>query len=225
VTARRRGPGSQSYPYVLPFATLLALLGVTKYLPLPHEWGYPVRTLIVTAVLLAVSRKEIRLRPSRVQTSVLVGIAVFAIWVAPDLLFPGYREHWLFRNFLTYAGPGSPALPPGGVFLWFRFAGSALLVPIVEELFWRAWLMRRLIAPDFERVALGAFTGYSFWLTAVLFASEHGPYWEVGLAAGIAYNWWMVRTRSLADCILAHAVTNACLAGYVVSGAKWQYWL
>jgi membrane protease YdiL (CAAX protease family) len=59
----------------------------------------------------------------------------------------------------------------------------------------------------------------------VLFASEHGAFWDVGLAAGILYNWWMVRTRSLADCILAHAVTNGCLAAYVLAGGHWQYWL
>jgi uncharacterized protein len=195
------------------------------YLPLPREWSYPIRTLSVLAVLLAVSRKQIRLVPAHAFASALTGLAVFAIWIAPDLLFPGYRGHWMFHNPLTHPGPGSPALPPKGVFLWFRIAGSALLVPVVEELFWRAWLMRRLISPNFDQVALGAFTAYSFWLTAILFASEHGPYWEVGLAAGIAYNWWMVRTRSLADCILAHAVTNACLACYVVLGSEWQYWL
>ena len=63
---------------------------------------------------------------------------------------------------------------------------------------------------------LGKYVPSAFWIVAVLFASEHGPYWEVGLAAGIIYNWWMVRTRNLADCILAHAVTNGLLAVYVL---------
>ena len=193
------------------------------YLPIPGQWAYPVRTVVVLAVLIAVSRSEIRLRPSRALSSVLVGIAVFAIWIAPDLLFPGHREHWIFRNALT--GSRSPAAPPSGIFLWFRVAGSALLVPIVEELFWRAWMMRRLISPDFSRIALGTYTAQAFWLTAVLFASEHGSYWAVGLAAGIIYNGWMLRTRSLADCILAHAVTNASLAGYVIAAGRWEYWL
>jgi len=60
------------------------------------------------------------------------------------------------------------------------------------------WLMRWLISPQFEKVPLGAYQAGAFWITAVLFASEHGPYWDVGLVAGVAYNWWMVRTRSLA---------------------------
>ena len=99
-----------------------------------------------------------------------------------------------------------------------------VFVPILEELFWRGWLMRWLISPQFEKVPLGAYQAGAFWITAALFASEHGPYWDVGLIAGIAYNWWMVRTRSLGDCILAHAVTNACLCGYVVATRHWEYW-
>src|ERR1039458_6009699 len=101
-------------------------------------------------------------------------------------------------------------------FITVRVLESAILVPVLEELFWRGWLMRWVIRPDFESVPLGQYTALSFWAVALLFATEHGPYWEVGLIAGVSYNWWLVRTRNLADCMLAHAVTNALLAGYVL---------
>jgi CAAX prenyl protease-like protein len=100
-----------------------------------------------------------------------------------------------------------------------------VIVPIVEELFWRAWLMRWAISPDFEKVPLGSYSAFAFWITAILFASEHGPYWDVGLITGIIYNAWMIRTKSVADCILMHAVTNGILSGYVIATAQWQYWL
>jgi len=74
-------------------------------------------------------------------------------------------------------------------------------------------------------VPVGQYRALSFWAVALLFAAEHGPYWEVGLMAGVAYNWWCVRTRNLADCILAHAVTNGLLAGYVLLCDQWQFWL
>jgi uncharacterized protein len=205
----------------------VATLGAGPYLPLAPEWLYPLRTLLVVAVLAAVSRGVVKLRPARPFESVAAGIVVFVIWVGPEYLWPGYHGHWLFQNAMTGAGPS--ALPAAALhnplFLIFRAAGSALVVPVAEELFWRGWLMRRLIAPDFFRVPLGAFTAGSFAATALLFASEHGPYWDVGLAAGLLYNAWVVRTRSLADCILAHAVTNACLAAYVLARGDWQYWL
>ena len=110
-------------------------------------------------------------------------------------------------------------------FLAIRTLSCAVVVPLVEELFWRGWLMRWLEGHDFRKVPLGAYMPFAFWTVAILFASEHGPYWEVGLAAGIVYNWWIVRTKNLADVILAHAVTNALLSGYVLSAGQWQYWL
>ena len=85
--------------------------------------------------------------------------------------------------------------------------------------------MRWIIDKDFTHVPLGTYTPMAFWAVAVLFASEHGPYWEVGLAAGVIYNWWMIRTRNLADCMLAHAVTNGLLSWYVLQTGQWQYWM
>jgi CAAX protease family protein len=212
--------------YVTPFLVFVGVMGAEHALAVPPQIGYPVRIALTLLALLAVSRREVKLRPASPLASVAVGLGVFAVWIAPDALV-GYRHYWLFENFLT--GKGSGALPAdlqGNLwFLLIRAAGSTLLVPVIEELFWRAWLMRWLIDHDFQHVALGTYLPSAFWLTAVLFASEHGSYWEVGLAAGIIYNWWMVRTRSLADCILAHAVTNGALAIYVVSAGAWQYWM
>jgi CAAX prenyl protease-like protein len=85
--------------------------------------------------------------------------------------------------------------------------------------------MRWIIDKEFASVPLGTYAPMAFWSVAVLFASEHGPYWEVGLAAGVIYNWWMIRTRNLADCMVAHAVTNGLLSLYVLRTGQWQYWL
>ncbi len=205
----------------------MALLAARDVLPLPPLYAYAFRTVAVALVLVAVSRPAIRLRPARAIGSAGVGILVFAIWIMPDLLAPAWRQHWLFANAVVGRAASSvaPAARSDAVFLISRVAGAALLVPIVEELFWRGFLMRWLAGHPFWSVPPGKYTRFSFWATAILFASEHGPYWDVGLLAGIAYNWWMLRTRSLADCILAHAVTNACLAAYVLASGRWEYWL
>jgi len=209
--------------YVVPFAAFLCFLAIKEYIP----YEYPVRVIAVSAILILFSRKVISLRLTHPVSSVLFGVLLFAVWIGPDLLWPAYRQHWLFHNFIMGAAQSSHPenLRADWIFLFFRISGTALLVPIIEELFWRAWLMRYLINTDFQKVRLGAYTALSFWITAVLFASEHGSYWELGLLAGIAFNLWMIRTRSLGDCILAHAVTNACLAAYVISAGQWQYWL
>jgi CAAX prenyl protease-like protein len=220
-----RGALESVSAYVAPFAVLMAMLLVGNTLSLdPHYW-YPVRTVAVAAALLWFSRSAIRLRPRRPWASVAVGVAVFVVWVAPDALWPAYREHWLFRNSLLGGVAGAGTAPSSSLaFLFFRVAGAAIVVPLAEELFWRGWLMRWLITPEFWRTPLGAYAANAFWITAVLFASEHGVYWDVGLAAGLIYNGWIIRTRSLADVILAHAVTNAALAAYVLRFGKWEYW-
>jgi CAAX prenyl protease-like protein len=139
---------------------------------------------------------------------------------------PGYRNAPAFSNAIT--GKLHSSLKPAEIgsqwILFWRTLRAVTIVPIVEELFWRGWLMRWLIQPDFQRVRLGTYAPVAFWVTAILFASEHGPYWDVGLATGIIYNLWMLRTRSIADCILMHAVTNAALSSYVIAGSQWQYW-
>ncbi|HYI93442.1 MAG TPA: CAAX prenyl protease-related protein [Bryobacteraceae bacterium] len=215
-------------PYVLPFAVFFGLLLSADYLhPILGAWESPFRVTVLALVLWIFSRDVIDLRIRRVLGSLLMGIAVFAIWIGPDLLIPGYRQHWLFQNQLM--GTLKSSIPEdirqNAMVLIFRAIRAVLLVPIIEELFWRAWLLRWLVSPNFQSVPLGTYSASAMWISAILFASEHGPYWEVGLIAGLLYNYWMFKTRSLGDCIFAHAVTNGILSLFVVTTGRWEYWL
>jgi uncharacterized protein len=216
-----------SLPYTVPFIVFFVFLAVHDYLLFLGEWEYVIRAVVLTAVLWMFSRQVIDLRVRSLVLSTVIGLAVFVIWIAPDLLLPGYRDHWLFQN--SIMGTVKSSVPEDMRSNWLvliaRGARAVLIVPIVEELFWRAWLMRWLINPDFRKVPLGAYSTSAMVITAVLFASEHGPYWDVGLITGFIYNWLMVRTKSLGDCILAHAITNGVLSGYVLLSNQWQYWL
>ena len=227
MTFTERVTRNPSVPYVVPFTVFLIFLGLQRSIPLAAVIEGPLRLIALTLVLYIFSRHVIELHANSLLLSTLLGAGVFAIWILPDLIFPAYRQHWVFQNAVT--GPLSSSLTRpdrlDSVVLASRTIRAVVLVPIIEELFWRAWLMRWLISPRFERIRLGTYQAQSFWLTAILFASEHGPFWDVGLIAGITYNWWMVRTRSLGDCILAHAVTNGCLCGYILATHHWEYWL
>lgn len=214
-------------PYIAPFAVFISFLAVGHVLPIAPDLLHPLRFTVVSGVILALSRKVVPLRASHWIGSILLGVAVFVIWIAPDILWPVYRTHWLFDNpIMERASSSLPGqLKSDMAFIALRVTGSVLLIPVLEELFWRGWMLRWLIRPEFWKVPVGAYSASAFWVVAVLFASEHGPYWEVGLLAGIIYNWWIIRTKSLANCILAHAVTNACLSAYVLFYNQWQYWL
>jgi CAAX prenyl protease-like protein len=218
----------EQYPslgYLAPFVALLLLIALPKPAAFVY-WEWPVQVLLVAAVCFLTWPAELSLRPSRWMASIGVGVLVFCLWIAPEAINPHYRHSPLFSNAILGQVGSSlrpEALKSSWVLFW-RTTRASTVVPIAEELFWRAWLMRWLINNDFQKVPLGFYAAFAFWITALLFAVEHGPYWDVGLITGVIYNSWMIRSKSLGDCILMHAVTNLLLSGYVIAYGQWQYW-
>src|SRR5262245_63617829 len=133
-------------PYVAPFATFMLFIALAHWLPVSPRFLYPMRVVVVGAVVLVCSRHLVSFRARHWAGSILMGIAVFVLWIAPDVLWPSYRGHWLFDNFLV--GSAQSSVPQDVkeslIFVAFRVFGSVALVPIVEELFLRGWLMRCL---------------------------------------------------------------------------------
>lgn len=216
-----------SIPYVAPFATFIAMLAIQKNLAFLGDWEYVVRVVVVAASIWFFSRRVVDFKVRYLTGSIAIGIGAFLLWIAPDTLFPGWRQHWLFTNSLmgevrvslSAEQLSSPML------LLFRTISATLMVPILEELFWRAWMLRWLVDKDFEKLPMGSSDRQSFWIVAALFAVEHGPYWEVGLITGVVYNWWMTRTKSLGDLIFVHGLTNLALCAYVIWTQKWHFWM
>src|SRR5207253_7860396 len=90
-----------SAPYVIPFAVFLVFLALQRSIPLPAVVEGPLRLILLALVLYVFSRHVIDLHANALFASTLLGIAVFAIWILPDVLFPAYRQYWLFQNSLT----------------------------------------------------------------------------------------------------------------------------
>ena len=213
--------------WVGPFAVFILWLAVDKYLPLANPGKEILRDIVVLASIVGFSRNIIpTLSAPNWLASIAIGIGVCALWVAPDLLIPGWRSSPIFQNSIT--GKISISIPPDELtplMLALRTARAALLVPVLEELFWRGWLPRWLQGSPFHKIPLGQYTPLAFWATALLFAAEHGPFWEVGLLCGIIYNLWMRHTRSLGDLVLTHAVTNLALSAFVIVREDWRFWM
>jgi uncharacterized protein len=217
---------ARTIAWVGPFAVFMLWLAVDKWVPLANPVKEVVRDVVLVASIVGFSRHLIPRHAAHWMGSIALGLGVFLLWIAPDALLPGWREHWLFQNGIT--GRLESSIPAGELtpsMLVLRTMRAALIVPVVEELFWRGWLPRWLQDTRFERIPLGTYSTFAFWATAVLFALEHGPYWEVGLACGLLFNWWMRRTRSLGDLMLTHAVTNLALSLYVIASGRWTFWM
>lgn len=216
----------ERYPslgYVAPFVCVLLLLKTPKP---PVEWEWPIQVFVVALVCVLTWPKDASLRPRFWVTSIAVGVITLLLWIGPEVVYPKYRDFVLFSNGIVgHVGSSlrAESLKSNSVLFW-RTVRASTVVPVAEELFWRAWLMRWLIDNDFQKIKLGTYAPLAFWVTALLFGSEHGPYWDVGLLTGAIYNGWMVRTKSLGDCVLVHAVTNLLMSLYVIQYGQWQYW-
>ncbi len=184
---------------------------------------YPVKTVAVAAAILFLGSRYIELRWrdlfrfSYTSLSILAGLVVFGLWIHMD---------WSFATFGKPAGY-NPTIIEDSVMRTFlvvsRIAGASLVVPVMEELFWRSFLIRYIVNPNFMEMPIGRFTWFSFVLTVILFGFEHNL-WLAGMMAGAAYNLLLYYTKSIPQCITAHAVTNLCLGLYVLNTGSWNFW-
>jgi uncharacterized protein len=210
-------------PYVLPMAAFIALTTVESLTPpSAYVWLYWVKITVVTVLLLRCKRPllDIQPRANVLLPAFLVGLGVFLEWILLDqwIPYPHLGDRVGFNPLTAIADPNLRTL-----FLIARFYGLVILVPIVEELFWRSFLLRYLTDSDFTKLSIGSFSGQAFWLVAIGFGLSH-PEWLVAVICACAYALLLRKTKSLFACIVAHSTTNLALGLYVMLTQAWIYW-
>ena len=198
-------------------ADLLARLGVSAS---ALRWLYPVKIFAVVVTLVICWRHyqelhTVRLSPIWAGIAVLVGFVVFVLWIS-------LSSGWMLIGSPTGFDPRTNG-QVDWLLVGLRIAGAALVVPVMEELFWRSFLMRWLDKTDFETVDPAKVRLSSVAIAAVLFGFEHNL-WLAGIVAGVAYSVLYMRQRSLWSAIVAHAVTNGILGVWIVRSAEWTFW-
>ncbi len=216
--------------YVLPFALFtgaLALLPLAKMVGGGSIWAqrpelgiYPLQTLICGGALLYYWRDYSWGKRGGHLLAATAGLAILGLWIAPQAVL-GFPPR--LTGFDPTAFQSNPTLYWSSVAA--RFARLVIVVPVLEELFWRGFLMRFLIKEDFTKVPIGTFQWRSFLVVAVAFMLVHQTAdWPAAFLCGIAYNLVAVRTGSLSACVLAHAITNLGLGIYIMSTRQWGLW-
>lgn len=215
---------------VAPFATFVILTFCQGYLgETGRYWVYLAKTLLGAWMLWLVRPfvQEMRWRIS--WEALLVGVAVFVLWVGLD--------DWLIRLGFANSYPkpklSGAAWNPGAHFgegaapAWFfiivRIAGSTLVVPALEEVFFRSFLYRYVMKVDFLAVPLGVFAWTPFVVVSLLFGFEHRE-WLAGILCGFAYQGLVCWKKRIGDAMTAHAITNLLLGIWVVWRGAWQFW-
>ena len=217
--------------HVGPFVVFLALLGLVPlandptgpfWRAHPEFWVLPLQT-IVCGALLVWWRGAYEFRPfgaPAIAVGAIAGAIAFAAWISPQWILGFAPRVEGFNPTLVADAPALHALTLG-----LRFARLVLVVPFLEEVFWRGFVLRYIVHEDFTTVPLGAFTWLSFAIVSVAFMFEHTqPDWPAALFTGAFYNLVAYRTRSLGACVLAHAVTNLLLGVFVMRTGQWGFW-
>lgn len=208
------------------FILLLSLGGALKrpgaalWRAAPEFWIYPLQTLLCAAVLLYFRRDYEFGRLRRPIFTILLALLVFVLWIAPQQFF-GFSPRGV--GFNPDAFSREPALFWSTLVL--RFIRLVVVVPVVEEIFWRGFLLRFLVSENFEAVPFGAFSRFSFAVVTVAFGCSHSlPDWPAALITGALYNGVAYRTKSLTSCVLAHSLTNLALGLWIVATKQWGFW-
>lgn len=232
---------------LLLFTALNALPGMLRvenpelpwHVRAPEHWVYPLQTVLCGGVLL-LFRRHYTLRPWRgLGLASVLGLVGIAFWIAPSLLREALVQRGLqpaawwdwfgladrSKGFDPTLAQGSP--PWYGVVVGLRFARMVLVVPFVEEVFWRGFLMRFLATEDgrFQRVPFGTHRWHVFWIVTLAVMVIHNTEDYLGAFVwGSLMYFVAVRTKSLGACVLMHAVGNLALGLYVMKTRQWGFW-
>ena len=213
----------------IPFAAFMALLALRGSLPpdgmagLDPRWVYGLTVLVVGALLAwfwgEYGELVAQTLPSvsEAALAVVVGVLVFGLWINLDA--PWMRLGEASAGFVPTDAQGRLMWP----LITVRWIGAALIVPVMEELFWRSFLMRWIQSPQFESVVPQRIGVKAIVLSTFVFMLAH-TLWLAAIIAGLAYAWLYVRTSKLWVPIIAHAVTNGVLGAWVVVTGKWAFW-
>ena len=217
----RRGDSSVTRLFThLTAALALAVLAagmLSRAMTGTFEWTYPAR-FAAAVITLWVFRRTYRSLDWRFGwLSIGVGAAVFGMWIVLDRMGTGTP---------TGTPPALASASPWLKLAWttVRVSAATLTVPIVEELAFRGYLLRRLVAEDFEHVPLTARHWVPLAVSSIAFGALHQGRWIAGTFTGLLYGLLLWRKGRLGDPVAAHATTNALLALYVLSLEQWQLW-
>ncbi len=235
---------SPAVPYVAPlvvFMLLTEVAGMVRidnsalpwYQRAPEHWVYPLQCVIVGTVLLYF-RPHYKLSPWRgLGIAAVLAVIGIAVWILPATLYHrGQPSWWEWLGMAARDKGFDPHAFPAHSPAWWatvalRFFRMIVIVPFVEELFWRGFLMRYVQAGDreFTTVPFGLHSWKAFWIVTLAVTLIHQPADYLGAFVwGSLVYWLAVRTQSLGPCVFMHAVGNLFLGIYVLYTKKWGFW-
>ena len=240
------------FPFAVWIGVILLAQAAEAFAVLPrawYPWSYAAKSVACAGLFIGFRPWRVypALSPRHLPLALAAGVAVAVLWILPETPWLGraapgvqaFYHRWMILMPGTFPGYFSPdyfpALPPGHLSLAYspdeagwgltlmKLAGSACVIAVLEEFFFRGFFYRWLRKSAFWEVPLTAFDAQAFWTVAGVFALEHDR-WFAGLLAGVVYGWLAVRTGDVWAAAVAHGVTNFLLGVYVIVSRQYGFW-
>jgi hypothetical protein len=219
---------------VAPFLIFVALtVAQGQFGPASAYWFYVAKTLAGIWLIWEMRPLVAEMRWAFSWEAVVVGVGIFAAWVGISGEWATQNSLWVKLGISHAPTTPSAAWNPnaqfgeGSALAWLfisvRVLGSTLVVPPLEEVFYRSFLYRYIANANFLSVPLNQFLPKPFVITALVFGFAHNE-WIAGILCGAAYQWLVLRKGRLGDAMIAHAITNFLLGAWVVWRGAWQFW-
>ncbi|HEX3800659.1 MAG TPA: CAAX prenyl protease-related protein [Verrucomicrobiae bacterium] len=218
---RKKLQTSPALARVVPFIIFLLVTAFQGQLgEASRYWLYMAKTVVGIYLVWMMRPLVPEMRWAFSWEAVVVGIAVCVMWVGIDPFYVKIGKGAGDWNPHAQFGQGSTL---AWVMIVGRILGSSLIVPPMEEVFYRSFLYRCIIRPDFEKAPLGLFNATAFIATAVIFGFSHYE-WLAGILCGMAYQGLVLHKKRLGDAMTAHAITNFLLGVWIVWKGAWHFW-
>jgi exosortase E/protease (VPEID-CTERM system) len=209
-------PLKEDLPSSILICFILFLIGalISGFDQEPLNWLYPVKVLL-GALPVIILWKTLKISmPSRIWEATGFGVLVCIVWV---VLIPVDEEF----NAAQVAALSGTAWAAQWAWVAIRFAGSILVAPVVEELFFRSYLLSRMSSQPMDHSKPMQFNLLGLAFSSLAFAFIHQD-WIAGGLAGAIYGFARYR-GNLGTAIWAHGVTNALLCVYAIGFNQWGY--
>ncbi len=217
----------------LPFALFMTVLAMRGALEgrIDTRWLYSAQAGGAALALAVLARHYHELRRNahdadRVHLSMLLsnwaisvglGLTIAVMWVALDA--PWMRLGESSASFVPTDNAGRTQV----ALVVIRLTGACLVVPLMEELFWRSFLMRWLDRRDFLRLLPEQASLFAIVGSSAVFALAHDR-WLAAFISGVLFATLYRRTKQIWQAISAHAVANLSLGVYVIQQGAWNLW-
>ncbi|MCX6995700.1 MAG: CAAX prenyl protease-related protein [Kiritimatiellaeota bacterium] len=235
-------PGSENrravISHAVPFGAWLAIMMLLDVPALPPGWRYTLQTVVCAGLFIVLRpwRWYAPLNVRNLPLALVIGVLVYLVWVGPEsawmkshnpVIYDFYQKMFAVQPWFEVPKPPKIWQFAPEVCGWplslVRLAGSACVIAVIEEFFFRGFIYRFIVADDFLRLDVGYFHPAIFFLVNVMFGFEHGQ-WLAGIFAGLAFGFVMIITRDIWAAACSHAITNYLLGLYVLATGNYHFW-